>query len=103
MWKCREEVQLRGAVDLVDVAWAEGKDKLWIERLVRASGLLSQLREGGAHVMITGHGWLVKIDKKLMEQAYADARAHGNAKGGKISIAEFGEILESIVLARATV
>ncbi len=98
--RCREEVRLRGAVDLVDIAWTEGKDKIWIERLVRASGLLTQLQEDGAHVMITGHGWLVKANRELLEKAYADAAVRGSANGGKISITEFGSILEKAVLAR---
>ena len=99
--RCRDEVKQHGAIDLVDIAWTEGKDKLWIERLVRASGLLTQLREGGAHIMITGHGWLVSVDNELMEEAYANAAVHGNANGGRISIAELGSIIEKAVLARA--
>ncbi|KAJ4373308.1 hypothetical protein N0V83_003602 [Neocucurbitaria cava] len=98
--RVREEMQQRGAVDLVDVAWAEGKDRVWVERLVRASGLLSQLQKGGAHVMITGHGWLVRLDAELMKQAYADAEVYGERNGGKVSFTEFGGILEKAVLGR---
>lgn len=99
--KVREDMQQRGAVDLVDIAWSEGKDKIWVERLVRASGLLSQLQKDGAHVMITGHGWLVKLDAELMKQAYADAEVFGERNGGKVSFTEFGGILEKAVLGRA--
>ncbi|KAF1938922.1 hypothetical protein EJ02DRAFT_436749 [Clathrospora elynae] len=94
----REEM-LRGggAVDLVDIAWTEGKDRVWAERLVRASGLLGQLQDG-AHVIITGQGWLVKIDEEVMQRAYAHAETFGS---GKVSFAEFGGLLEKAVLARA--
>ncbi|KAH7401192.1 hypothetical protein BKA66DRAFT_405876 [Pyrenochaeta sp. MPI-SDFR-AT-0127] len=99
--KVREETKSKGAVDLVDVAWAEGKDKIWVERLVRASGLLAQLQKDGTHVMITSHGWLVKVDQALVKQAYTDAEVYGNSHGGKVDFAEFGKILEKGVLARA--
>ena len=99
--RCRDDLKRRGAVDLVDIAWTEGKDKLWIERLVRASGLLTQLREGGTHIMITGHGWLVSVDGELMQQAYATAAARANAHGDRISVSELGSIIEEAVLARA--
>lgn len=99
--RVREEVQTSGAVDLVNVALTEGKDKTWVERLVRASGLLPQIQKDGAHVMITSQGWLVKVDQDLMRQAYADAEAYGNGHGGTISFAEFGGILENAVLTRA--
>lgn len=97
-----EEVRRRGGVDLVDVAYTEGKDRLWAERLVRASGLMAALqREGDGHVMITARGWLVRIDVELMEQVYKDAEVLGNGKEGKVSFEQFGGVLERAVLARA--
>ncbi|KAF1844265.1 uncharacterized protein K460DRAFT_287768 [Cucurbitaria berberidis CBS 394.84] len=99
--RVREVMQQRGAADLVDVAWTEGKDKIWVERLVRASGLLSQLQKDGAHVVITGPGWLVKVDTELMKQAYADAQVSGERNGGKVTFSELGGILEKAVLGRA--
>ncbi|KAJ4325245.1 hypothetical protein N0V94_000767 [Neodidymelliopsis sp. IMI 364377] len=97
----RERVEAGGAVDLVDVAWREGKDQLWVERLVRASGVLAQLSRDGAQVMITSRGWLVRVDKELMQKAYKEAEAFGEIHAGKISFEEFGNILEKAVLARA--
>jgi len=99
--RCRDEVQRRGCVDLVDEAWKEGKDRVWAERLIRASGLLAQLQKEGVQLLITGHGWLVMVDAELVERAYAEAEAYGSGNAGKVSFAEFGGILEKAVLARA--
>jgi hypothetical protein len=97
----RQSVEDTGCVNLTDVAWAEGKDRVWVERLVRASGLLSQLQRDGAHAMITSQAWLVRVDAQLMQQAYTEAEAFGNTNAGNVSFAEFGSILEKVVLARA--
>lgn len=97
----REEVEARGAVDLVDVAWKEGKDQLWVERLVRASGLLAQLARDGAKVLITSRGWLVTVDKEVMERAYAEAEKFGDEHEGQVGFDDFGTMLERAVRARA--
>jgi hypothetical protein len=97
----RQSVEDTGCVNLVDVAWAEGKDRVWVERLVRASGLLAQLQRDGAHAVITSQAWLVRVDAQLMQRAYAEAEAFGSKNAGKVSFAEFGSILEKVVLARA--
>ncbi|KAF2873956.1 hypothetical protein BDV95DRAFT_592116 [Massariosphaeria phaeospora] len=98
----REGLQLNGAVDLEELAFMEGKDRLWIERLIRASGLLSQTSNDGSHTMITDGCWLVRIDAELMQEAYAEAVSYGDAHGGKVSYENFGSILEKAVKARAT-
>ncbi|KAF2624928.1 hypothetical protein BU25DRAFT_413104 [Macroventuria anomochaeta] len=97
----KEEVETRGAVDLVDVAWKEGKDQLWVERLVRASGLLAQLLRDGAKMMVTSQGWLVRVDRNLLEQAYKEAEEFGEANEGKVGFEAFGDMLERAVRARA--
>jgi DNA helicase IV len=97
----REEIRSRGAVDLVEEAWKEGKDRVWLERLIRASGLLQQLQMDGERVMITGDGWLVKIDQNIMARAYAEAEAYGNAHDGRVSFDDLGGFIENAVLARA--
>jgi hypothetical protein len=88
-------------VDLVDAAWNEGKDRLWVERLIKASGLMQQLQKEGGHIMITGQDWLVRIDSDVMEKAYAEAEQLGERSGGKVSFEEFGGIVERAVLGRA--
>ena len=99
--RVKEEVVRKGAVDLVDVAIGEGKDRLWVERLVRASGMMGQMDRDGEKVMITGEGWLIKIDRDLMKTAYEEAVAFGDSRDGKVSFANFGGILEKAVRARA--
>ncbi|KAF9695594.1 hypothetical protein EKO04_006470 [Ascochyta lentis] len=96
----REEVESVGAVDLVDVAWTEGKGRVWVERLVRASGVLGQLAREGAKVLVTSQGWLVRVDKEIMERAYAEAEKFGVVHGGKVGFAEFGGMLEKAVRER---
>lgn len=99
----REQAEKEGAVDLVDVAWKEGKDRVWVERLVRASGVLAKLAKNDAKVVITSHGWLVKVDKELMEKVYAEAERFGEGHEGKVGFGDFGAILERTVKARAKV
>lgn len=97
----REEIERKGAVDLVEEAWKEGKDRLWIERLVRASGLLQQLQAENERIMITGDGWLVKIDAEIMANAYAEAEALGSRNSGRVSFDDLGGLMEKAILARA--
>jgi len=97
----REKAARWGYVDLVDIAIDEGKDRIWIERLVRASGMLVQIEGSEDKTMITGDGYLVKIDVKLMRRAYEEAAASGDSRDGKVSSAEFGDILEKAVRQRA--
>ncbi|KAF2683854.1 hypothetical protein K458DRAFT_443371 [Lentithecium fluviatile CBS 122367] len=99
--RVRGEVMRKGVVDLVDVAWEEGKDRLWIDRLVRASGMVAQMEKDGGRVLITGNGWLARLDAQFMQKAYAGAVAFGEAKDGRVSFDEFGAILEKAVRVRA--
>ena len=97
----RDSMAKRGCVDLVEAAYTEGKDRTWVERLIRASGLLQQLQQEGAHVMFTGRDWLVRIDKEVMAMAYAEAERFGQDNGGKVGFEDFGSILEKAMLARS--
>ena len=97
----REEMVKVGCVDLVDVAWREGKDRAWVERLVKASGVLGQLVEDDSKVLITGQGWLVKVDRDILERAYKEADRFGEAHEGKVGFEEFGGMLERAVRERA--
>jgi hypothetical protein len=98
----KKGMERKGVVDLVDEAVKEGKDVLWVERLIRASGLVQQLQKDGGHVLVTGQSWLVKIDEEIMQRVYAEAERFGEGNGGKVGFEEFGHILEKAVLARAT-
>ncbi|PVI01224.1 hypothetical protein DM02DRAFT_671456 [Periconia macrospinosa] len=101
--RVRDEMERKGVVDLGALATQEGKDRVWIERLVRASGIMEKIGKDrkGSKVFITGECWLVKLEAELVKSAYADAVEYGNEMGGKISFARFGEILQKVVLARA--
>ncbi|EOA85195.1 hypothetical protein ACJQWK_06295 [Exserohilum turcicum] len=94
----RSKLEQDGCVDLVDAAWKEGKDSTWVERLVRASGLMGQSQKDGSRVMLTGKDWLVRIDQQVVARAYAEAEHFGQANGGRLGFGDFGNILEKAVL-----
>ncbi|EUC30411.1 hypothetical protein COCCADRAFT_7559 [Bipolaris zeicola 26-R-13] len=94
----KNRIEEAGCVDLVEAAWKEGKDRVWVERLVRASGLLGQLTTEGRTVMLTGRDWLVLIDQQIMDKAYAEAERFGQEHGGKVAFEDFGNILQNVVL-----
>jgi hypothetical protein len=96
----RSELERRGAVELSEAAYKEGKDQLWVERLVRASGLLAQAERQGGKVVITSRGWLVRVDREVMELAYKEAEEAADRREGKVGFGEFGEMLERTVRAR---
>lgn len=102
--RVREEMERKGAVNLGQLALQEGKDNVWIEKLVRASGLIEKVtkEKEGSKVLITGESWLVRIDAELMRGAYAEAVIQGKkTMDGRVSFAHFGEILQKAVLARS--
>jgi hypothetical protein len=77
---------------------------VWIERLVRASGVLGQVSradEGGL-AMITKTGWAVRLDPEVMRAAYEKAEEFGNEHDGRVGFDKFGEILEFAVQERAS-
>lgn len=97
----RREIRQRGCVDLLAEARKESKDRMWVLKLVKASGIISQLSNAGSKVMITGDGWLVKVDEEIMAQAYRDAEAFGARNGGRVGFEEMGGFMERVVRARA--
>lgn len=99
--RVRREVNQRGCVDLLEVARKEGKDRMWVVKLVKASGVLAQLGGEGRRVLITGDAWLVRVDEEIMTQAYRDAEAFGAKDGGRVGFEELGGFMERAVRARA--
>ncbi|KAF2204899.1 hypothetical protein GQ43DRAFT_437506 [Delitschia confertaspora ATCC 74209] len=97
----RKELKVKGVVDLGDLTWKELKDMAWIESLVRAAGLLNKKEGGDRYTMITGEGWLVKLDKEVTQEAYAQAVAFGERNNGEVALNQFAEILQKVVLQRA--
>ena len=90
----REGVETRGALDLGALAWEEGKDTLWVERVVRASGVLKALEGEGAKVVVTRAGWVVRVDRELLGQACREAEEFGEGSEGHIGFGEFGVMWE---------
>lgn len=103
MAKVKEDACKLGYVDLLDVARREGKDKMWVLRLVKAGGLLAQLSADGNMAMITGNTWLVKMNTNIAEQAYKAAEAYGGQNGGRVSFEEMNKFMEKAVLARVKI
>jgi hypothetical protein len=99
--RVRREVTQRGCVDLLEEGRREGKDRMWVLKLVKASGLIAQLSTEGGKAIITGDGWLVRVNQEIMAQAYRDAEAFGAKNGGRIGFEELGGFMESAVRARA--
>jgi hypothetical protein len=99
--RVRREVRQRGCVDLLEEGRKEGKDRMWVLKLVKASGLLAQLSTEGGRAMITGDGWLVRVDQEIMAQAYRDAEVFGAKNGGRVGFEELGGFMERAVRARA--
>jgi hypothetical protein len=97
----RDAAEKRGCVDLLDEARREKKDKVWVVKLVKASGLLAQLSNEGSKTMITGNGWLVRVDHAIMEQVYKDAEAFGRRNEGRVGFEDLGSVVERAVRARA--
>lgn len=98
--KVKGEVQSKGFVDLLEEARKEGKDKTWALKLIKASGLISQLSTEGAKAMITGDCWLVKIDAEIMRHAYAEVEKYGGRNGGRVGVDDLGGHVERAVRAR---
>ncbi|KAH7406822.1 hypothetical protein DE146DRAFT_405841 [Phaeosphaeria sp. MPI-PUGE-AT-0046c] len=98
--RVRREVNQRGCVDLLEEGRKEGKDKMWVVRLVKASGLLAQLSAEGSRVMITRDAWLVRVDGEIMAQAYRDAEVFGAKNGGRVGFEDLGGFMERAVRAR---
>ena len=73
---------------------------MWVGKLVRASGLLSQHSAPGRHILVTEGGWVVRIDADLMKEVYATAASFGDANEGTCSFEQFGSILEDAVRLR---
>jgi hypothetical protein len=52
-------------------------------------------------VVITGDGWLVRVDEGIMAQAYRDAEVFGKKNGGRVGFEDLGGFVERAVRSRA--
>lgn len=94
----REGLAEKGAVDLKLGGWGERE---WVEKLVKASGILGERKSGdagrGEVVMLTEGGWVVRVDEELM-RACLDRAMEGK---GRASYERLAEVLDELVRERA--
>lgn len=92
----RDELDSRRMCDLFRVARMVGDDvdEEWVERVVKASGIVE--KNGDGMVMITEMGWAVRITMDDMAAIYATALADGLGDShGQISHEQLGALLET--------
>lgn len=94
---------LEGARGLVEVremvGRREGEGREWLERLLRAGGVVGRGREADGCVrMVTAGGWVVRVEEGDMQMAWK--RAAGLHKA-KVTYKDLGEALEEVLLSRA--
>lgn len=94
----REELETRRVVDLEDVARRiDGNvGREWVERLVRASGLLLE-SQGQTRIMITSNGWMVRVEREDMEALYREAATSAEETDGTVAYVGLGAKLEKIL------
>jgi predicted flap endonuclease-1-like 5' DNA nuclease len=103
----REELPGRGMVELGAVGESVGRDVEWVEELVRREGMLGVVVVDGKKVltMMTGRGWLVKIDEDTMEDFYSRVastayKASDDGSRSSIGWEELGGILQKLLRSR---
>lgn len=105
----REGLEGRGAVGVEEVLrrvgrnGAEGGDegREWLERLLRAGGVVGRGRgaDGCVRLVTTG-GWVVRVRESDMQDAWRRAAAQVKSDA-KITFADLGEALEELLRNRA--
>ncbi|KAK7535346.1 uncharacterized protein J3D65DRAFT_630951 [Phyllosticta citribraziliensis] len=100
----RDGLERRGVVRVEDVAGRVGKSggvegREWLERLLRAEGVVGRGRSGdGFFRFVTASGWVVKVGHADIEAAWKRAAEKGTVK---ITYTDLGEALEEVVLGSA--
>jgi hypothetical protein len=95
-----EGLEQKRMIKVEEVAKAVKRDEKWVEQLVRREGILGtkMLDDGKKKVTIlTGRGWLVRIDEETMNEAYNKA-AKSSEGGGKVSWEELGIIIQEVLV-----
>ncbi|GAB7353208.1 hypothetical protein MBLNU459_g3731t1 [Dothideomycetes sp. NU459] len=90
-----------GLCDLAGVARrvGGGVDREWVERLVRASGIFNEAQRDGALVTITESGWVVRVTRGDLDEAYRIAveTAQGGNDADRVTPKQLGGILEHVI------
>lgn len=97
----KEQLEESRLCDLFRVAKQVGgdADEEWVERILKASGLLGM--KDGVLTMVTSVGWAARISREDMDQAYRQALEEGTRDDGSISYERLGGILETTLRTRA--
>jgi hypothetical protein len=105
----RAELEASGFIKVTDVIKAVGGDidSAWIERLIRAEGILGLISTSSptanqtpdSLTFITSTGYIVRITNANMQEAYQRAYiTSAAASDGKAGFSELGQILEDHVM-----
>ncbi|KAH0553198.1 hypothetical protein GP486_006625 [Trichoglossum hirsutum] len=99
----RSALESPGFVNTTDITRAVGGadiDSAWVERLVRAEGILG-LTADDTLTTVTSTGYIIRITNADMQEAYQRAYANSAASAdGKVSFEALGEVLEKDVVRR---
>ncbi|KAI9766909.1 MAG: hypothetical protein M1840_006206 [Geoglossum simile] len=105
----RAELEASGFIKVTDVIKAVGGDidSAWIERLIRAEGILGLTNTSNTTTtnetpdsltFITSAGYIVRITHANMQETYQRAYVTSAASDGKIGFSELGQILEDDIM-----
>lgn len=97
----KEQLEREGCVDLGVIAGREGKEWGWVEKVVKAGGILNS--KDGAHTMITREGWVVRLDPEFMKEVYRRVLVVGRESGCRIELDKVGDVLEDMVMQRTKI
>ncbi|KAK7517351.1 hypothetical protein IWZ03DRAFT_375956 [Phyllosticta citriasiana] len=99
----KDGLERRGVLRVEDVMWRVGKTggegRVWLERLLRAEGVVGRGRsDDGFFRLVTASGWVVKVGHADMVAAWERAAEKGMVK---ITYADLGAALGEVVLGGA--
>jgi hypothetical protein len=91
------------AIRVDEVAKLAKRDTSWVEQLAKKEGVLGMKTVEGRKqvIMLTGQGWIVKIDQDAMREAYHRAALWKGKDDGKISWEQFGRIVQETLRDRS--
>jgi hypothetical protein len=94
-----ESLDSSGMIELAEVVKLVDRDVAWVEAVVKKEGILGLKSENGTKVLtlLTGRGWIVRVDETSMKALYQAASAHNGSASGKIGWSELGIMLERIL------
>lgn len=86
-------------VELARIVEQVGRDATWVETMIRKEGILGLKIEDERKTltMLTGKGWVVRVDEGSMAELYKLASTHNGSSSGKVGWSELGGLLEQIL------